>query len=94
MKLTLVVEADRQMLETIIQLWKAKWQEDEVEDDDADDESEDCDDDSEDEDYDPQAEAEAHRKALDELEKHLRSADITFGSVAYCHHADRRKRRG
>ena len=93
MKLTVEVEADRQMLETIIELWKAKWNEEEVEDDDAEDEPEDCDDDSEDEAIDSEAEEEAHRKALDELEKHLRNSGIAFHSVAYCRHAGRRKRR-
>ena len=99
MKMTLEVEVDRQMLETIIDLWKAKWREEEVEDDDAEDESEDLDDDSENEDecdhiFPETTEERAHRKALEKLSECLRSNGIADVDFVYRRHAVRRNRRG
>ena len=90
MKLTVEVEVDRQMLETIVDLWKAKWQEDENanEDDDAENESEDRDDESAE-----AVDAEAHRKALEKLAECLRDNGIADVAFTCTRNAVRRNRR-
>ena len=87
---------DLVMLDTIIDLWKSKWKEDEADDDnDAEDEQDDCD-------YEPTeadaygsmfpetAEEKAIRKVLDKLAEHLRAAGRTNFTYHYCGDAIRR----
>lgn len=68
---------DLLMLDTIIDLWKAKWKAEES--DDADDEPEDCDDEPAEADDDDDAEEEARQKAVDELVRTLRG--LAHGDV-------------
>lgn len=78
---------DMIMLDTIIDMWKNKWKDDEAElkgedDDDAEDEPCDCDDESSEEDDD--VEAKAHEAALAKFAECLRDAGIADVSFTYC----------
>jgi len=103
MKLQVGVEInsihDAVMLDTLIDLYKAKWKADEaeVENDDAEDEqNDDADEESEDgyECYFPETKEEkAHRKALDKLADCLRKSGVADVSFTFCGNEHRRKNR-
>ena len=85
---------DAVMLDTLIDLWKAKWKAEEKEDDDAEDEQDDCDDESDQKCvYDSEIERKAHKDALDALAKCLRDSGIADISISYSSHDNRGKSR-